>query len=300
MKTLIGRNALGWMLLAALPSLILVGCGRNEPRHPAGSFEARSVDVAAQLAGRILQVGAEEGETVATGDTLLLLDTELIALRRAESESSRKTLTAQRRAAEAERDQARRQMELLDTTLRRVEVLREEGSATGQRVDELRAEWDIAGSRVEAAEARIAALEAEAARLDAALAVLDRQLADGLVLAPISGTVLLRSAEPGEIASPGRPVMRLADLSRLDLRVFLEAEDLDRVALGMRLDLLVDALPGETLDGRVSWISEEAEFTPKNAQTRNMRAQLVYAIKLQVDNPEGRLHIGMPAEVVLP
>lgn len=287
-----------------LPVLTVVAalsnCGRGASPHAAGSFEARMVDVAALISGRILSIAAEEGELVTEGDTLVVLDTELIALRRAESVSSRKSLQAQRRAAESEKAQAERQAELVGITLSRVDRLRQEGSATGQRVDELKAERDIARSRIQAAAARLAALDADLIRQDAALAVLDRQLEEGIILAPISGTVLLRAADPGEVASPGRGLLRLADLSRLELRIFLEEEDLDRVSQGMELKVLVDAMPEEPVKGRVSWISDEAEFTPKNAQTRKMRAQLVYAVRLVVDNPRNRLHPGMPAEVVLP
>ena len=147
---------------------------------------------------------------------------------------------------------------------------------------------------------QLAAIDAELSQLDAALAVYDRQLCDSVVLAPLAGTVLTRALEPGEVAAAGRTALRLADLSHLELRVYLEAGDLERVRLGQSLPIRVDALPGAPMAGTVSWISDEAEFTPKNAQTRNARAQLVYAVKLRVANADGRLHVGMPAEVDLP
>jgi len=147
--------------------------------------------------------------------------------------------------------------------------------------------------------ATYADFEAEEAKLVAALAVFDRQLEDGILVSPASGTVLVRAVEPGEIALPGATALRIADLSELELRVFLCEENLDLVHLGQRMPVLVDALEGEALEGTVAWISDEAEFTPKNAQTRNARAQLVYAVKLRVGNPDGRLHIGMPAEIRL-
>ena len=277
----------------------VASCSGDGERNPAGSFEVATVDVAALLSARILEIRPGEGEKVSAGDTLVVLDTEHLRLRRVETLSGREGLKAQRRAAAAEKSQATSRAGLLETTLSRIEKLRDEGSVTRQKADEVQTELEIAKDRIEAASARIAAIEADLDRLDAALAVIDDQIEDGVVTAPISGTVLLRVAEPGEVAGPGRPLLRLADLSTLELRVFLEAEDLGRVSPGMRLDVLVDAFPGEKLSGRVTWISDEAEFTPKNAQTSKMRAQLVYAVKLAVDNPEGRLHPGMPAEVVL-
>jgi len=136
-------------------------------------------------------------------------------------------------------------------------------------------------------------------KLAASLAVFDRQIRDGVLLSPENGVVLVRALEPGEIALPNRPALRIADLSRLDLRVYLEAEDLGRVRIGEKVPVLVDALGGKEVEGKVVWVSPEAEFTPKNVQTRNARAQLVYAVKIEVENADGILAIGMPAEARL-
>jgi HlyD family secretion protein len=286
----------------ALPAaiLLLAGCSGRELPNPSGTFETTVVDVAPLLAGRALVVQPEEGQTVTLGDTLIVLDTELLALQRAETAARGESLAAQRRTAMADLAQAQSRLALTETTLSRTTTLRDQGSATQQQVDNLAAERDVSRSATEAARGRIAAIDAELAHLASSLAVLDRQLRDGVVVAPSSGTVLTRSLEPGEVAAPGRLALRIADLSALKLKVYLEAGDLDRVRLGDTLPVLVDALSGVRLAGRVSRVSDEAEFTPKNAQTRNARAQLVYAVELRVANPDGRLHVGMPAEVVLP
>lgn len=292
------RTAATTIALACLAAL--AGCDGKPLPDPSGTFEATVVDVAPVIAGRALAVNCTEGQLVARGDTLVVLDTELIALQRAETAARRESLQAERRAATADLEQTRRQRALAATTLERAEALLAQGSATRQRVDDLAAQRDVADDRIEGARARIAALDAETVRLEAGLAVLDRQLREGVLLSPLDGTVLTRSLEPGEVAAAGRTALRLADLTRLELRVFLEAPDLDRVRLGQELPVAVDALPGEAFTGRVAWISEEAEFTPKNAQTRHARAQLVHAVKLSVANPDGRLHVGMPAEARLP
>ncbi len=296
------RRLIRFLLLIGglLATVVANGCGRGAPPAPAGSFETTVVEVAPVLGGRVLAVTRQEGERVAAGDTLQRLDTELIALQRAQAAANRATLAAQRRVAEAEAAKARRQLALLETTLDRTLRLREQGTATGQQVDDLTAQRDVARVGIDAAQGRLAALDAELAQLDAALAVFDRQLRDGVVVAPTGGTVLTRAIEPGEVAAPGRVALRLADLSRLELRVYLEAGDIERVKLGQTLPVRVDAVNGPPLSGTVAWVADEAEFTPKNAQTRNARAQLVYAVKLDVPNPDGRLHVGMPAEVDLP
>jgi HlyD family secretion protein len=280
--------------------LLVAGCSGRELPNPAGTFETTVVDVAPVIGGRALVVQPEEGEAVARGDTLIVLDTELLTLQRAEIAARGESLAAQRRSAVADLAQAQRRLALTETTLARTADLLAQGSATQQQVDNQTAERDVTRSGIEAARGRIAALDAELAHLQAALAVTDRQLQDGVVLAPSAGTVLTRSLEPGEMAAPGRAALRIADLAELELKVYLEAGDLDRVRLDAKLPVVIDALPGERREGRVSWISAEAEFTPKNAQTRNARAQLVYAVKLRVANTDGKLHVGMPAEVVLP
>lgn len=284
----------------AVLAAALGGCRGRDPAAPSGTFEATVVDVAPVLGGRVLDVGAHEGERVARGDTLMVIDTSLIALQRAQAAAGEATLRAQRAVADADLAKARRQLSLLETTLARTTTLRDQGTATAQQVDDLAAQRDVARASIEAARGRQAALDAELAALGASLAVIDRQLEDSVVLAPVSGTVLTRSLEPGEVAAPGRPALRLADLSTLELRVYLEAGELERVRTGQQLPVRVDALPGASLSGTVAWVADEAEFTPKNAQTRHARAQLVYAVKLRVANPDGGLHIGMPAEVDIP
>lgn len=284
------------MLLLLLT--IVAGCGDGGSALPSGTFEAVEVDVSPRLSGQLLRVGAQEGQTVAAGDTLLVVDTALLSLQRVEAEAQLAAVAARRQAAEADAAQARRALELAELSLERLDAMHRAGSATAQQRDVARAERDIQARRVAAAGHGVAALDAEAARLAASLAVLDRRIADGVVLAPADGTVLLRTAEPGEMAAPGQPALRLADLRHLELRFYLEAPDLGLVALGRELPLRVDAFPGRSFTGTVTWISREAEFTPKNAQTRDARAQLVYAVKLRVANPDGDLAIGMAADVV--
>ena len=202
-------------------------------------------------------------------------------------------------AAVAEQAQVSRSLELAKLTFERLRTMGDRGSATAQQVDEARAQQDILARKVSVAEHNVAALDAEAARLRAVLALRERQQSDSLLLAPMAGTVLLRTAEPGEVTAPGKVALRLADLRQLELRFYLDETELGLVHLGQVLPVKVDAFPDRTCNGTVTWISSEAEFTPKNAQTRDARAQLVYAVKLKVANPDGDLAIGMPGEVVV-
>jgi len=137
--------------------------------------------------------------------------------------------------------------------------------------------------------------------VDPATGAVYSQVADSDARDVVRAVDAADAAFPAWSRTPARErsavLLRIADLSRMELRVFLDEEDLDLVRVGQSLPVLVDALEGEELTGRVIWISSEAEFTPKNVQTRQARTQLVYAVKLEVGNLDGRLHIGMPAEV---
>lgn len=288
------------MIMAVLVALLLAaGCGGRDRPNPSGTFEAVQVDISPRLQGQLLQVGPHEGDLVAAGDTLLVIDAALISLQRAEAEAALAGVAARRAAAVAETAQIRRSLELARLTLGRLVTMNEQGSATAQQVDEARAQQDILTRKIAAAEQNIVALDAETVRLQAGIAVRDRQVSDSVMLAPLSGTVLLRNAEPGEMAAPGAVALRIADLRRLELRFFLDETELGLVRLGQDLAVQVDAFAGRKFTGKVTWISSEAEFTPKNAQTRDARAQLVYAVKLEVANPDGALAVGMPGEVMV-
>lgn len=294
------RLAAAGVLPAIILALIIPACSGGNGAHPSGTLEATTIDVAPLIAGRVLEVRADEGDKVSRGDTLVVIDTEVMRLERDRTAATQATISAQRAQARTMLKAAEDRLSLAKTTLSRMQALAKQGSATQQRLDEATTQRDAAASDVRSARDQLSLLEAKEKELTASLAVYDRRIRDGVVLAPSDGTVLVKSLEDGEAAAPGALALRIADLDTLDLRVYLEAPDLDLVKLGQKLSVIVDALPDAPIEGTVSWIASESEFTPKNAQTRDARAQLVYAVKLRVDNPDGRLHIGMPAEVVLP
>ncbi len=281
-------------------AVVLAGCGGSDKAaNQSGTLEATEVDLAPSMGGRVLEARFELGDAVKAGDTLLVLDTELIALQRAQANANRASLEAQKRVVGDQQAQASANLKLFEATFARTKALLDSGVATHQQLDEARAKRDVATEQVQAARHQIEALTADESKIDAALAVFDRQLNDGLLVTPISGTVIMKAAETGEFATPGAIAYRIADLSSLELRVFLDEQDLDKVRIGQSIQVLVDALEQTTIPGTVYWVSSEAEFTPKNAQTKQARTQLVYAVKLRVANSDGKLKIGMPAEIVL-
>ena len=252
-----------------LCSIFMISCdSKSTGPNPSGTLEATEVEIASEISARILEVRKELGDVVKTGDTLVVLDTRLIALQKAQAEATRASLKAQQNVASDAVRQNHESLSLSESTLTRNESLLEQGSITLQQMDELRTKRDVTRSQLSSAQHQLEVLQAEEAKLDATLSVFDRQLEMGAILAPFDGTVTLRNAQPGEMALPGTTLMKIGKVQDIELRVYLSSSDLALVKMGATYPVQVDAFGEEKLQGKVIWISSEAEFTPKNNQTR--------------------------------
>jgi len=265
-----------------------------------GMLEADVVVVAPTIGGRLLSRPVEEGDRVTSGTVVAVVDsvdlTEardqarvgLAALRvkRTQAETALRSAGERRIQAERERD--------------RLAALVGTDAAPRARLEDAETLLTLAGQQVEVAETTFAVIQVEERSIRLQIASIERRIGECLLLAPLSGTVLTTFVEPGEIAAPGRGIMRIADLEHMFVRVYVPATLIGRVALGGYAAVRVDAFPERSFPGRVVHIAEEAEFTPKNIQTSEARADLVFAVKVAVPNPDGALKIGLPADVDLP
>jgi HlyD family secretion protein len=285
--------ACGALLFAALS-----GCGgrRAESFAGSGTLEATEVTVSAQTAGQILRLAVDEGDAVAAGDTLAVLDVEKLALQRRQLLASIDEIRASRKPAGETVRQAEDNLENIKKTYERIDALFEEGSVSQQQHDDASTKYSVAKSQLESAKAQVATLDAREKTVDASIALLDRQIRDGVVIAPLAGVVTEKYVEPGELAPAGGAVFKIADTRRFWIKVYVSERDLGLFAVGSAAEVRVDAHP-EPLVGKVAWVSPAAEFTPKNVETKDARAELVYAVKVSIDSPPAVLKIGMPAEV---
>jgi HlyD family secretion protein len=289
----------------------------------AGTLEADEVDLSFQVSGRIAELRVDEGARVALGDLIAALDAldYQLALQRAEAEAkaTAATLAAleagtrvqELRVAEATVDQARSRVEFARAEIRRVSELIPRKLASQQQLDQAHLQLEVAVADLAQAEQRLQLLRegprredidkaaAELAARRQAVALARLQLDYTTLESPVAGTVSVRLAKAGEVVSVGRPIVRVAVLATPWVRAYLNETDLARVKLGQKALVQVDGLPNQVFQGRLSFISPVAEFTPKTVETRELRVDLVYRIKVAVDNPEGLLKIGMPADVVL-
>jgi HlyD family secretion protein len=178
-----------------------------------------------------------------------------------------------------------------------VDAARAQVTAASRQVDAAAAQGDAAKARVDGARAAADAARAQQQAAIAGLAVIDAQASRLTMTAPVSGTVMTRSIEPGEVVSPGASLMELADLGHLTVTVFVPEDRYGEVSLGQPVTVTVDSFPGETFTGKVSRIADQAEFTPRNVQTVEGRKSTVFAIELALDDTGGKLKPGMPADV---
>jgi len=288
-----------WPAFFLLAALTLAACG-NENADAYGNFEATEVTVAAEVGGRLLSFGLEEGDRVARDSVVGIVDTVPLLLERRALVARRAAAAAGVREAGANIAALEAQSSIADRDLARTERLLKQSAATAQQGD--RAERDARMAREQLAGARAARGSAtqEVAAIDAQVASIDDRLARSRITSPLTGTVLARYVEAGEFVQAGQPLFKLASLDSLTFRAYVGNSQLTQLRLGQEVRVGVDRADSiATLPGRVTWIASAAEFTPTPIQTRDERADQVYAVKIAVANPDGRLRIGMPGELTI-
>jgi HlyD family secretion protein len=276
-------------------------CGGDDEPDAFGNFEATEVVVSPQASGQLLWFTPNEGVPLAAGVVVGIVDTMQLALERDQ-------IIAQRDATGARMAEVNRQIAVLavqrqiaERTYERTRRLFAEQAATAQQLDQAERDYRVLGAQIEAARAQQQSVAKEVAASDARVEQIRDRIAKSRITNPQSGTVLTTYAKTGEVVQTGQPLYKIAQLDTLILRAYVTESQLTSVRLGARVQVRVDRGKGEllTVPGVVSWVSSKAEFTPTPVQTRDERADLVYAIKVQVPNRSGALKIGMPADVEL-
>lgn len=277
------------------------GCSTAAKPDAYGNFEAIEVVVSAQTAGQIERFVPVEGMQLARGADAALIDTTQLALQR-------RQIIAQRDAAHSRAAQASEQLRVLlvqrDISRRayeRTQRLHAEQAATAQQLDQSERDYRVLLAQIDAARAQKNSVGMDAASTNASVAQIGERIDRSHVTNPEAGTVLTTYARVGEMVQSGQPLYRIANLDTLTLRAYVSEQQLASFRVGQPVQVHVDRGNGTlmTLPGTVSWVSSTSEFTPTPVQTRDERANLVYAVKVLVPNRDGLLKIGMPADLVL-
>jgi HlyD family secretion protein len=273
---------------------------RNEDADAYGNFEATEVTVAAEVGGRLLELRLDEGDRVSRGAVVGAVDTVPLILERRATAARRAAAAARAREANTTIAALEVQQTIADRELARTERLLKNAAATAQQGDRAEREARVVKEQLAGARVGRAALSQEVAALDAQVALIDERLARSRIISPLDGTILTRYVEPGEFVQQGQPLFKLASLDSLTFRAYVSGSQLTSLRLGQAVRVGVDRADSiATLAGRVTWISSVAEFTPTPIQTRDERADQVYAVKVAVKNPDGVLRIGQPGELLL-
>ena len=284
--------------------LLAAACGRNGDFDATGTFEATEVVVSAEAAGRILRFDAEEGDWLEAGRQVGAIDTVQLYLQKLQLERQRASVVSNRPDIAKQVASLRAQIAKQQTERRRVENLLRDGAATTKQLDDIDAQIKVLDGQLEAQLSTLrnsaASIDENSSSIELQIARIEDQLAKCRIASPVAGTVLAKYSEAGELASVGRPLMKVADLDRIYLRAYFTSDQLAALKLGQEVTVTADFGGDSRIDypGRIVWIASEREFTPKTIQTRDSRANLVYAVKIAVEN-DGRLKIGLYGEVEL-
>lgn len=285
-------------------SLLAIACSKEAEFDAQGTFEATEVVVSSEATGRILNFDIEEGMTIVANQAVGTIDSLQLHLQRKQLLAQQSALLTSRPDVKKQVASLREQIAKQNEELRRVENMLKDGAATKKQKDDIEAQIKILESQLDATlstlDKNTSTINNNSAALEAQIAALDDRISKCRILSPVGGTVLVKYAEAGELASVGKPLMKIADLKNIYLRAYFTSDQLANIKLGDEVKVVADFGGEERYDytGRVAWISSESEFTPKTIQTKDSRANLVYAVKIAVEN-DGRLKIGLAGEVVL-
>jgi len=282
-------------------TLLLLACGGEAAPDAYGNFEGVEVVVAAQTAGPVLQFTAREGVPLTAGAVAAVIDTTALALDRQQLQAQRAAVAARHAEVTEQLRVLEVQREITTRVYERTKRLREREAATAQQLDQAERDHRTVLAQLEAARAQQRSVLLDGTAVEARVAQARDRVARGVVTNPIAGTVLATYVRVGEMATPGQPLYKIAALDTLELRAYLAGDQLERVRLGQSVTVHIsDGAAGlRRFTGTVSWIASQSEFTPTPVQTRDERADLVYAIKVRVPNRDGVLKIGMPADLTL-
>ncbi|MBS4063742.1 MAG: HlyD family efflux transporter periplasmic adaptor subunit [Chitinophagaceae bacterium] len=297
--------------------VILSSCANDKIKFDAtGNFEASEVIVSSEIGGKILTLIVKEGDTASVNSIVGTIDAANINLQKEQIEASAAALNEKTADAAPNIQLLKNQLEVQQSHLtnlhheqRRIENLLKQDAATGKQLDDINAQIDIVKKQMAVTRQQInvqvsntslqnRTVLSEKKPLEKRAAQLRDQLQRANIINPISGTILTKYAEAGEVTTPGKALYKIADLSTMKLRAYVSGSQLPSIKLGQKVKVFIDNAAGgyTELPGTITWISEKAEFTPKTIQTKEERANLVYAVRIDVKN-NGYLKIGMYGEV---
>ena len=291
------------IMILATGLVVLASCGNKDVDYDAsGVFETTEVLVSARGTGEIVSLNIEEGQQVKANEELGRLDVTQLELKKDQLKSGKTAATSRKLNTQQQVASISQQIQNLQREKARFQALLKDGAATQKQVDDIGYQIAVLQKQLSAVNEQVStantSIDGQSAGFDAQIGQVDDMLRQAVFTSPIDGVILSKYAEQGEFAAPGRALFKVADVSQMRLRAYITADLLTNVKIGQKVKVYADQgdKGRKEYEGTVSWISSEAEFTPKTIQTRNERSNLVYAVKIDVKN-DGIIKRGMYGDV---
>ena len=290
-------------MLTAAAAILLAACGNNEKEYDAtGTFEATETTVSAEQSGTLMRFDVSEGDEIAAGKEVGLVDTTQLWLKIQQMGATKAVYQSQKPDMEKQIAATRQQLAKAKTEQQRYEELVKDGAAPRKMLDDATSQVAVLQKQLDA---QVSTLNTQLSTLNSQLSTVDvqvSQLRDQLekchIVTPIAGTVLEKYVEQGEFVATGKPLFKMADVQQMFIRAYITSAQLQSIKIGQQAKVFADYGDGQRkeYEGKVTWISSRSEFTPKTILTDDERADLVYALKVAVKN-DGYIKIGMYGEV---
>ncbi len=287
-------------ILIALTVMLFTGCrNKTQDADAYGNFEATEVIISSETSGRILKFDKDEGSQIQQGEIIVLVDTTLIHLQKAEIDAGVNSVRTRIGTITAQNEILNQQIENLNINIGRIEKMLKDDAATQKQLDDMTGQVAVLRKQIAANNTQRASVAAELTVYESKKASLNEQTARSCVKSPLNGTIIEKYAEAGEVTGPGKPLAKIADLSVVRLKVYVSGAQLGKIKTGQQCTVRIDdGKKGfRSFSGSVTYVSDKAEFTPKIIQTKEERVTFVYAVNINVIN-DGTLKSGMPGEAI--
>jgi len=283
--------------------MLLASCGnKNNSYDASGTFESTEIIVSSQATGQLMQFNVNEGDTLHANQPVGYVDSTQFHLTKLQLVENQKAILAGRPDVKSQIDATQKQIDNIMLEQQRVSNLVKANVASQKQLDDVNSKLAVLQAQLAAQKSSLnnstSTINQQGVAVEAQLTQVNDQLKKCVIVNPIDGTVLTTYANPSEVTTTGKPLYKIADLSTVELRAYITGDQFTNVKLGQKVKVLVDESKEKyrNYDGVIDWISNKAEFTPKTIQTKDERANLVYAIKIKVKN-DGFIKLGMYGEV---
>ncbi len=287
-----------WII--GLVALLMTGCPKMKEKPDAfGNFESDEITISSEANGKLLMFDLEEGQQLSEGQKIGYVDTTSLHLRKMQLIQSQKAILSHLSSINAQIKVQEQILENLIITQKRIDNLFAAGAATQQQKDDIDGQVSAAQKQITSISSQKQSVLDEAAVADRQMAEIEDQINKSIIINPIDGVVLAKYVYANEITTFGKPLYKIADLNTMKLKAFVSGAQLPNIKIGQNAVVSFDKneKSNQNVDGIVCWIADQAEFTPKVIQTKEERVNLVYAVKIRVDNKDGKIKIGMPGEL---